>query len=134
MASFDPLRRKLEEEALRLAEDAADIIAERLDDVVPRDSGTLADSQEIRVFVNGPKVSAKIGYSAPHAKFTDEGGDPHPIVAKNVSFLLFEGTNERAGTTVLVPSVNHPGSEGTKWYSDNVTASAWSVAIEAAKN
>jgi len=130
LAKADALRRKLEKEALAQARRAAKIIATNLDAVVPRDTGTLADSQEVRVEMNGPKVTAKVGYSAPHALWTDEGAKRHDIIATNTDNLWFEGTNAFAGRMILVQWVDHPGQKGTKWYSNEVTDEKWAEALE----
>ena len=46
---------------------------------------------------------------APQAMAFEHGADPHQIFAKNASNLVFPGTNEWEGQTIVTPKVNHPG-------------------------
>lgn len=47
---------------------------------------------------------------APQALAFERGAEPHPIFAKNAPNLVFAGTNEFAGKTIVTPVVyNHPG-------------------------
>jgi hypothetical protein len=47
---------------------------------------------------------------APQALAFEHGAKPHPIYAVNAPNLVFEGTNEFAGKTIVTPVVlNHPG-------------------------
>ncbi len=46
---------------------------------------------------------------APQAMAFERGAKSHPIYARNSPNLVFEGTNEFAGQTIVIPAVNHPG-------------------------
>ena len=46
---------------------------------------------------------------APQAMAFERGADPHQIFAKNANNLVFPGTNEYEGQTIVTPKVNHPG-------------------------
>src|SRR5512139_475574 len=46
---------------------------------------------------------------APQAAAFEHGAKRHPIFARNARNLVFEGTNEFAGLTIVTPSVDHPG-------------------------
>lgn len=48
---------------------------------------------------------------APQAAAFEHGADPHPIDARNKPNLVFEGTNQFAGQTIVTPHVDHSGME-----------------------
>jgi hypothetical protein len=46
---------------------------------------------------------------APQAMIFEKGAKAHPINARNVPNLIFEGTNAFAGQIIKTPHVDHPG-------------------------
>lgn len=108
---------------------AVEEIAAELDVRVPRgphgdtDRGepALADSVEV---LRVDDLTTQIAYTAEHASYTDEGTSPHEI--RGNPLLAFEWQ----GQLVIVHSVQHPGTEGTRWWSDVMTDERWSEALQ----
>jgi len=70
----------------------------------------------------------EIRYPAEYASFTDTGTRPHTIRPRNRKVLRF-----RVGSTlVYTRRVDHPGTRGTRWYSDVVNLSGWQAALRRA--
>jgi len=62
--------------------------------------------------------------TAPHARYTDEGTQPHPIRPRFKRALAFEAD----GLHYVVKQVGHPGNQGTHWWED-VAQSSWDLAL-----
>lgn len=60
-----------------------------------------------------------LGFSSDHAGWTDEGVAPHPIPG-NPTLKFFWPDGPQGPGTYYFNSVNHPGQEGTHWFSDTV--------------
>src|SRR5678815_3312762 len=97
-------------------DEAVHDLATELEDRVPVGDTTrlggdrLRDTREMDV----DRFTARLGYTAEHASFTDEGTPPHLIEGNPL--LAFEWE----GQLVIVRSVMHPGTEGTRWWSDTM--------------
>lgn len=116
----------LEEWAAIVHEKAVEEMAADLDAKVPHGEGdgvgpSLADSVEI---LRIDTLTTEIAYTAEHATFTDEGTAPHEIHGNPL--LAFEWN----GQLVIVHSVQHPGTTGTRWWSDTMTDERWSEALQ----
>lgn len=122
------LIRDVELWSLEVFAEAIEILLDQLDDAVPvgpdrdRTGPALRDTLEVRVGVN----TATISYLAEHASFTDEGTDPHRIEGNPL--LAFEID----GTTVIVHFVDHPGTEGTHWWTDIMSDANWADVLDTA--
>ncbi len=103
--------------------DAVGVIQRNLDDVRPYRDGELAASETLADF---GRLHTEIAYTAEHASYTDEGTSPHKIEGNPL--LAFDWD----GDFVIVHSVNHPGTQGTRWFSDTMTDSTWGDALEEA--
>jgi hypothetical protein len=115
--------RTLDTWAEEVHDDALRGMQERLTDVAPVDTGFLRD-ESVTVFAHA--LSGTIVYEADYASFTDEGTDPHRIEGNPL--LAFEIDGE----LVIVHSVEHPGTTGTRWWSDTMTDDVWAEALEEA--
>lgn len=56
-------------------------------------------------------------YPVDYASHTDTGTRPHTIRPRSGKVLRFRV----GGVTIFARSVNHPGTSGTRWFSDAVT-------------
>lgn len=123
------LRESIEQWAQDVHRQAVDEILAELDANVPRgphgdtDRGgpALADSVEVLEIAS---MTTQVAYTAEHATFTDEGTGPHEI--RGNPLLAFEWE----GQLVIVHSVQHPGTEGTRWWSDTMTDERWAEALQ----
>lgn len=108
---------------------AVDGMMNALDDVVPhgedqgREGVRLAESRRVDRFGG---LSAEIAYEADHASYTDEGTPPHKIEGNPL--LAFHWN----GQLVIVHSVNHPGTAGTRWWTNTFSDSIWGQALQEA--
>lgn len=118
--------RDVERWSLEVFADAVEEILDTLDDACPegpdrdRSGPRLRDTREVRVSPN----SVEIAYLADHASYTDEGTDPHRIEGNPL--LAFEVDGE----LVIVRFVDHPGTDGTRWWSDTMTDENWQNALD----
>ena len=70
---------------------------------VPVDTGRL--KQSIQVRVSGKRIT--VGPDTPYAEYVEFGTAPHVIKPKKSNVLAFQA----GGRTVIVRSVNHPGTK-----------------------
>ncbi len=103
------------------AEAAADGWGDEL--AVPVDTGALQGSQQSGGG-GGFVWTGFLAFTADYASYTDEGSSPHEITGNPL--LAFE----MGGQTVVVHSVQHPGTAGTGWFEDAVTDDEWASRIE----
>lgn len=114
--------------SLEVFAEAVEEILDTLDDACPegpdraRTGPRLKDTREVRI---GPD-RVEIAYLAEHASYTDEGTDPHRIHGNPL--LAFD----IGGETVIVHYVDHPGTDGTRWWTDTMTDASWQDALEGA--
>lgn len=132
--------------AERVHERAVEEHAAELDRVAPERTGEMRRGQEIRHLA---PLRSEITYPAEYASFTDEGTEPHFIPANPA--LSFEVDGMRviivnnpgrygqafevdggAALVVFKAGVNHPGTRGTRWWSDLMTDEQWATSLEAA--
>jgi HK97 gp10 family phage protein len=97
--------RKSEATTFDVLQQSAGYILSEMERTVPVKSGNLRDSLGVKVtsgsVIIGPDVN-----KAPYATFVEHGTKPHVIKAKNGKALAFTV----GGRTVIVRSVNHPGT------------------------
>lgn len=118
------LRRKIGRYGERLSAEAAAELYRSIDE--PVDSGQLEGTgQLIRV----GRTVWRIWYPVEYASFPDTGARPHTIRARPGGVLRFRV----AGRIVYAKKVDHPGNEGTGWFSDKATVREWVRALERAK-
>lgn len=91
--------------------------------VAPEGGGALRRSQEIRHL--GVDRS-EIVYPPEYASYTDEGTDAHEIRGRPLLAFPWDGT------LVVVHSVQHPGTQGTHWWSDVMNDDGYDNALNAA--
>ena len=109
------------EEGARLRE--ADLAAS-----APIDTGALSQSGQVTVEATGDGAVAVLRFTEEYASYLDTGTGPHRIEGNPL--LAFEW----GGTTVIVRSVNHPGSTKWKgWFTDRAgDEQLWSLAVQSA--
>lgn len=113
--------------AARVAEAALVDFSVVLQEAAPLGEGTLRGSLELDgPHDTGGEQVGSVAFPVDHASYTDEGTDPHEIVGNPL--LAFEWN----GATVIVHSVQHPGTRGTGWWTDNATDDGWAAACERA--
>lgn len=95
-------------------------------------SGQLRDSKvELPISTvdeSGGEWRSSLAYTAEYASFTDEGSDPHTIEGNPL--LAFNWP--AVGKFMIVHSVQHPGSSGTRWWSDKMTPDNWAQMLQEA--
>jgi len=92
---------------------------------VPVKTGALLASQQVDTGGGGFEWSGSLAFTEDYASYTDTGSDPHRIEGNPL--LAFE----MDGDLVIVHSVNHPGSPGTRWFEDGASDEMWAQAVEA---
>ena len=96
---------------------------------VPIDTGYLASTQQENVLVAGWEWLGELAFLADYASYTDEGSEPHEIYGS--PYLAFELDGDLVILLADRSPVHHPGSPGTHWFTDVVTADAWAERVEA---
>lgn len=88
-------------------------------------TGTLKRSIGSRLVpkLRGKGWDVEVFADTPYATYHHEGTKPHPIPKTRVKgkFLVFPGTNDWEGQTIVVPSVNHPGHKANRFLVDAAT-------------
>lgn len=121
--------------AVELITQAASDLLETLQAEAPEDTGELVRSAYgPTVEPTDPVLSATIGFSAPQADWTDQGTVPHEIYPVNARALRFYWQNGPNGPgTYVFDHVNHPGVQGTGWFTDTVEEQ-WENHVQRATN
>ncbi|WP_280413474.1 HK97 gp10 family phage protein [Nocardia asiatica] len=83
---------------------------------VPVRTGALRDSIGSSVSSNTSSVRLDVFASAPHARYVEDGTDPHVIRPRRARALAFQA----GGRTVFAMRVNHPGTKATNFLSGAV--------------
>lgn len=121
------LREIVEEYASAVVREAAEALLDAAEEAAPEDSGDLKASRRGPEYADTgtSRITALIFFDAEYATYTDEGTEPHQIRAKNYEFLRFQWEN--GPDTMRSPDgffyfkeVNHPGTTGTKWFTETV--------------
>jgi len=125
----DQLTARITQHAQDVVEAAQQQILDDLDEVVPVDTGELRDSRSVE-YRDGTRSSGfMVTYTAPQGVWTDLGTSPHEIHGN--PFLAFDWGGER----VIVRSVQHPGNQGTFWWTNIMNLDWWRLTLEhAARN
>ena len=125
--------RDVEQWSLDVFAEAVELILDELDDAVPvgpdraRTGPRLKDTLDVKAGVD----NVTIAYLAEHASFTDEGTAPHRIDGNPLlSFYWADGPNGPG--TYVFRFVNHPGTEGTHWWTGTMTDDNWQNALDQA--
>lgn len=92
----------------------------------PKDTGALADSSQVDTQPNGDGAVSTITFDTEYASYLDEGTGPHQIDGNPL--LAFEW----GGQTVIVHSVQHPGStKHVNWFTGPaLDDAAWGSAVQ----
>ena len=108
---------------------AGSVMAQGLDNTVPRRTGATARSQKSRLHVGARVVAFEIEYVSPIANITNEGPRAHVIRARRVSMLRFVV----GGRVLYRRQVNwRPGPGVAKnkgWFQRGVTPAKWAAAL-----
>ena len=86
-----------------------------------RKTGELAGSQFVSPSVSGISAAIEVGYGSIHANYTNDGTSPHVINGR--PWLYWPGAEHP------VRRVNHPGNRGTKWFTNAISARAWTAIL-----
>lgn len=132
-ADVTALRDSVERWANAAAGQALDTLAQTVRDKAPYGAGEnerggphLVDTLETTITSEGEQWAGEIAFTADHASFVDEGTSPHVIEGNPL--LAFEWE----GQTVIVHSVQHPGTQANPFFSEGVTDDTWAEALEQA--
>lgn len=86
----------------------------------------LVDTLETIVTSEGETWTGEIAFTAEHASYVNDGTSPHQIVGNPLLAFQWEGQ------TVIVHSVNHPGTTANPFFSDGVTEETWANELDQA--
>lgn len=125
MADASGLRRKIVAYRDRLAAEAARDLYDSVDE--PVDTGQLEGTGQL---IRRGGGRWRIWYSADYASFPDQGTRAHTIRPRNPGGVL---VFQVGGRTVFATKVDHPGNEGTGWFSDTVDRAGWVRALDKAR-
>lgn len=105
---------------------AQDAFIQLLIEAAPIDTGVLRESFQATVGSAGTIVTGTITNTQEYSSFTDTGTAPHEITGN--PYLAFSV----GGVDVVVTSVQHPGTAGTNWWTDNMTDEQWAFLLQEA--
>lgn len=114
--------------APRICEDAAEAMERDVTLSAPVDTGALSRSGQVQTTASGTGAVSTLTYTEEYASFLEDGTGPHVIEGNPL--LAFQW----GGQTVIVHSVNHPGSTKWKgWFSNKAEdESLWGLLVQAA--
>lgn len=110
-----------------ICDDAARLRESDIAAAAPIDTGALSQSGEVQTTPTGDGAVSVIRFTEEYAGYLDEGTGPHTITGNPL--LAFEW----GGQTVIVHSVQHPGSTKHKgWFTDRAgDEGLWALAVQA---
>ena len=124
------LRRAVSARAVQVFTVAETRMLADLDQAVPVKSGQLKRSRRSSARYGATSASVTVEYppeSRPGggvvdvATFTDKGTRPHVIVRRRKKALSFTV----GGRVIFARKVHHPGTKGTRWWTNQTTATKW---------
>lgn len=121
MPGFDDLRQRYIGRARVGYARAGAVLESDLRSTGPVRTGELV--RKTRVTPQGP-LRLRVTVDVPYASFVRDGTPPHPIAAKNRTYLAFawpkvagdERFRRLPDGRVLLKRVNHPGTKANPWY------------------
>lgn len=114
MADASALREKVRTRAARAQILASVDMKTAYRRAAPYASGDTQESIDIiNVVAGGDRLTCTAVATTPQAKWTDEGTKPHTIRPRTKKALRFR----YKGRIVFAKVVNHPGNDGTGWFS-----------------
>lgn len=120
---------KLQQHSERIFKRGVLEMERQLDRKVPRKTGQLYRSGRVIVAPPGPVLRARFEYpdygGKQVAEWTDKGTRRHVIYPRNARALRFKVR----GKTVFAKYVFHPGTKGTRWWSNTMTSANWSAIL-----
>jgi hypothetical protein len=118
MADASGLRAKIINRGDRWAVRTKDAMVEELRRAAPvGQTGELARTIRGQVLPAGQgRYRIVVEAPAPQASWTDKGTRPHVIRPRSKKALAFNWP--KAGGSVVFAKVNHPGTKGTRWWSN----------------
>jgi hypothetical protein len=135
--SYYRLRARVRQRSVEIVEAAAEQLGRALNNVAPEKTGRLKDSQTITISDESQdgRVSVNISYPVPYFRTSDLGWEGGLIFPKQSKYLHFYWEDGPWGPRdYRLPYVNHPGWQGTRWYSDLVTPDFWRAALQGAQS
>ncbi len=121
MAVAPQLRRVVTNRAVQVFTRAETQMLTDLDHSVPVRSGHLKRSRESRAAYGATRASISVAYPPEYARYTDEGTRPHMIVPRRARVLRFV----KNGRVIFTMRVFHPGTKGTRWWTQRTRAADW---------
>lgn len=122
------LRPRIRAEGAAAMATAVETMSRAAEHAAPVDKGELRRSRRVSgIRSTATGFSATIQFTAPQAKWTEDGTRPHIIRARRGKVLRFVV----GGRTVFARSVHHPGNKGTHWFTKTVTQARWAQALRA---
>ena len=126
MADVSQLIAQLEASAADAFAEAQDALIDVLVAAAPRKTGVLQESFRATIGSSGTVITGTLVNNADYASYVDEGTRPHEIQGNPL--LAFEAF----GMTVIVHSVQHPGTDPDPFWTDNMTDDQWSFLLQEA--
>ena len=121
MALLPQLRRVVDNRAVQVFTRAETDMLGDLDRSVPVKTGRLKRSRVSRASYGGSRAAVTVTYPPEYARYTDEGTRPHLIVPRRAKALRFV----KGGRVIFARRVHHPGTKGTRWWTQRTNTSAW---------
>ena len=118
----------LSDQVVPITDESAHLMEQDIALTAPIDTGALSRSGEVQTQGDGSGAVATLTFTEDYASYLEEGTGPHTITGNPL--LAFEW----GGQTVIVHSVQHPGStKNVGWFTDRATDDAmWSDLVQAA--
>jgi hypothetical protein len=114
VADLSDLRRAVGERTAELANAALQVVLADTLDAAPERTGNLKALTDVSAstMVGEFTASGTIFSLAPYAGYTDAGTEPHIIEGNPLLYFYWD----RVGRFMVLPYVNHPGTQGTQWF------------------
>ena len=116
----------LSDQVVPITDEAAHLMEQDIALTAPIDTGALSRSGEVHTQGDGSGAVATLTFTEDYASYLEEGTGPHTIVGNPL--LAFEW----GGQTVIVRSVEHPGStKHVGWFSNKAgDETLWAAMVQ----
>lgn len=129
------LRKDLESKARAMHAAATDQMLSIAKQSAPKVTGALRRSGTVSsttVGGGGTTYQSTLRFTAPQAEWTNKGTRPHIIRPRRSRALVFFWP--KAGQTMFLKRVHHPGNEAQHWFDRAVTSASWGRALTRVKS
>jgi hypothetical protein len=132
MADLEDLRDAIRERGREIRDGAMDALERKiLDDAPVGETGALRESVKVSPFDAGDVMGCEAEVGVDYAEYVDEGTRPHPIYGN--PWLAFEVGGQKVILRADRTPVQHPGTQPTRFFSDNTNDQAWHDFLEQAQ-